>query len=173
MSYPILQPLIDKLAPLGDAIENWPVSQAIAQGASLFPWLESIHVLAISLVVGTVAIVDLRLLGLTSQRWRCSKLIREALPITWGAFVVAMVTGTLLFMSHPGRYLAIGWFISKMLIILAAFVNMLVFHFTAEKHIADWDDKVVVVPQARIAGALSIAMWILVVACGRVIGFSY
>lgn len=173
MSYPVIQPLIDKLSPIFSAVENWPLSQSIAQGASAFPWIESVHVLAICLVVGTVMIVDLRLVGLASRNWRCSKLTSEALPLTWIAFVIAFISGTLLFMSHPNRYMAIGWFVSKMLIILAAFINMLVFHFTTEKTMGKWDQEIAVAPGARIAGILSILMWVLVVVCGRWIGFSY
>ena len=69
-----------------------------------FPLLESIHVLAIGLVVGTILMVDLRLLGLAAVRYPASRITLELVPWTWLGFVVAFITGFGLFMAGATRY---------------------------------------------------------------------
>ena len=77
------------------ALEATSVATAIAEGESLFPWIESLHVLAITLVVGTIMIVDLRLLGVASLDRAVTRLARDVLPCTWAAFAVAAISGGL------------------------------------------------------------------------------
>ena len=61
-------------------LEQTSLATAIRESTSLFPWLESIHVLAIATVVGTIAMVDLRLLGLASRERPVSELMAQVLP---------------------------------------------------------------------------------------------
>ena len=69
-----------------------------------FPWVESLHVIALALVVGTLFIIDSRLIGLTSRHLRFTYVSEQLLPWTWGAFIVAATTGILLFMSNAQGY---------------------------------------------------------------------
>ena len=85
-------------------LEETPLALAIKEGDNSFPWIESVHVLAIVLVVGTIAIVDLRLIGYASHRRGARQLIVELLPYTWAAFLLAVVTGSLLFISNAVKY---------------------------------------------------------------------
>lgn len=72
-----------------DALLKWlegtSVAQAIAESESLFPWIEAVHVLAITLVVGSIAIVDLRLIGFASRNHAVTSLTKDVLPCTWVA----------------------------------------------------------------------------------------
>jgi hypothetical protein len=72
------------------------------------PWafttVEVVHVFAVSLVFGTIAIVDLRLLGLASTKRPFVELSRKVLPFTWAAFVVAVIAGLLLFIGRAADY---------------------------------------------------------------------
>ncbi len=68
------------------------ISETIRASAMAFPWLESVHVLAITLVLGSIVVVDLRLLGLASLGRPVNTLIKQVLPITWVAFVIAVIT---------------------------------------------------------------------------------
>ena len=61
--------------------------------------------LALTLVVGSIAIVDLRLLGVASRGRPITKLMRDVLPITWIAFLGAMITGLMLFISQANIYM--------------------------------------------------------------------
>ena len=153
-------------------IFDLPFSTAIREGETLFPTIESIHVAAITLVVGTIGIVDLRLLGLASRRRAVTRLTGEVLPITWTAFIVAAVTGTLLFCSNAVKYSHNPFFISKMCLLVVAFVNMVVFHFITSKDIHRWDESPHTPGTAKLAGAMSIAVWLAVIVTGRWIGFT-
>src|SRR6266568_4258762 len=79
-----------------------------------FTTIEVIHVMAISLVIGTIAIVDLRLLGLASTKRSFTELARGLLPWTWAAFVLAAAAGSLLFISQAAAYFVNPTFWIKM-----------------------------------------------------------
>ncbi|QKS01187.1 hypothetical protein F9288_17295 [Sphingomonas sp. CL5.1] len=149
-----------------------PLAQAIRENNATFPWIESLHVLAITTVFGTISIVDLRLVGLPAHRRGARQLIIDLLPFTWGAFALAVVTGSLLFTSNAVQYSHNTQFQYKMLAMLAAGINMAVFHLTAYRRIVDWDDALAPPMSAKIAGFASLGFWILVICFGRWIGFT-
>ena len=82
------------------ALEATSVATVIRENESLFPWIESLHVLAITMVIGSIAIVDLRLIGLASLERAAARLTSDVLPCTWAAFAGAVITGSLLFSSN-------------------------------------------------------------------------
>ncbi len=148
------------------------LATALREGASLFPWVESIHVLAITLVVGTIAIVDLRLIGFSAHRRSADRLIRDMLPYTWVAFAVAVVTGTLMFISNAPSYWANTEFRVKLCLIVLAGLNMAFFHLTSYRRIGQWDENSPPPWLVRAAGLTSLTLWVLTVFFGRWIGFT-
>ena len=152
--------------------EDSGLADNIRENDLLFPLIESVHVLAISLVVGSIFVVDLRLLGLASIRRPVGRVIDGILPLTWTAFAVAVASGSLLFISNATKYLANGYFVAKLFLILAAGLNMAVFHFVSAKDLPKWENEPAPPLRARLAGGLSILLWVAVVACGRWIGFT-
>lgn len=155
------------------ALAATSVATAIRENESLFPWVESLHVLAITLVVGSIAIVDLRLLGLASLDRALTRLTANVLPCTWVAFVVAAVTGALLFSSNATGYAHNSYFQAKFVFLALSGINMSVFHLFVGRDIEDWGTSPLTTPlRARIAGAASLLFWIGVVACGRWVGFT-
>jgi len=160
------------LQPLWEALELSPVGDFIASSAWAFPTIESLHVIALVMVIGTVAIMDLRLLGLASKACAVTELSRETLPWTWGAFVVAAITGTLLFVSKAHIYVKDPWFVWKLGFLVLAGVNMGVFHIFTWRSVRKWDANCAIPLGGKIAGGLSLLFWVLVVFCGRLIGFT-
>jgi hypothetical protein len=152
--------------------EDSGLADNIRENDLLFPLIESVHVLAISLVVGSIFVVDLRLLGLASIRRPVGRVIDGILPLTWSAFAVAVASGSLLFISNATKYLANGYFVAKLFLILAAGLNAVVFHFVSAKDLPKWENEPAPPLRARLAGGLSILLWVAVVACGRWIGFT-
>ena len=152
-------------------LEHTDIATAVREGASLFPWFESIHVLAITTVVGTIAIVDLRFLGLTSRDRPVSELMAEVLPFTRGAFVVAALTGSLLFASNAREYMHKTPFVAKLALLILALVNILVFHLMTARTIHTWDVAPKLPASVKLAGGVSLALWVGIVACGRWTGF--
>lgn len=144
----------------------------VRENEMLFPWTESIHVLALAVVVGSIAIVDLRLLGLASRNRPVTRLMKDVLPITWWAFAGALMTGLTMFISQPGIYVSNFFFKAKMALLLVAGLNVLVFHNLTVRSVAQWDAANVIPAGARVAGATSLLLWTLIVIFGRWIGFS-
>jgi hypothetical protein len=138
----------------------------------LFPIVETLHVISLAMVFGSIVMVDLRLVGATSRNSAVSRLSGEVLPYTWGAFICAIVTGTLLFISKAHVYFYNLQFQLKFLCMLLAGMNMAVFHFGTYRRVLEWDDRHPPPRAARLAGALSIALWIGVIFFGRWIGFT-
>lgn len=152
--------------------ESSSLADNIRENDILFPLIESVHVLAICLVVGSILVVDLRLLGLASTNRSVGSITRGVLPLTWGAFVVAVASGGLMFISNATKYLGNGFFVAKLVLIGVAGLNMLVFHAISAKDLPRWENEARLPLSARLAGGLSILLWIAVVACGRWVGFT-
>jgi hypothetical protein len=153
-------------------VEDSAIAESIREGDALFPFIESVHVVAICLVVGSILVLDLRLLGLASLHRPVSHLTRAVLPVTWGAFAIAAASGLLLFISNATKYLANGYFDAKMVLIGVAGLNMIIFHAITARDLPRWEKESSPPLRARLAGVLSILLWIAVVACGRLIGFT-
>jgi hypothetical protein len=152
-------------------LQGLPLSQQIAESEWLFPTIETIHVLAFVLVVGSIAAVDLRLLGLRGREPPASQVIREMLPWTWSAFAIAAMAGCLLFASKAATYAANWPFQLKMLCLGLAAINMLVFHSVGNRRQSEWDTAATPLA-AKLAGGVSLALWVTIVAAGRWIGFT-
>jgi hypothetical protein len=149
------------------------IATAVAENDILFPWIESVHVLAIVLVVGTISIVDLRLLGVASLDISAKRLMRDVIPYTWGAFAVAALTGSLMFSSDAVHYAHNRMFQGKLVLLALAGLNMGLFHLIGVRDIQRWDKVDGRTPiAARTAAAISLLLWIGVVAMGRGIGFT-
>ena len=153
-------------------VEHGTLGELVRENDLLFPFIESVHVLAVCLVVGSIAVVDLRLLGFASVDRPVGRLMRSILPITVGAFGLAVAAGSLLFISHASKYLENRFFIAKITLIALAGVNMTVFHLIGARNLDQWENDATPPPSARVAGGLSLLLWISVVACGRWIGFT-
>jgi hypothetical protein len=153
-------------------VEHGSLGELVRENDLLFPFIESVHVLAVCLVVGSIAVVDLRLLGFASVDRPVGRLMRSILPITVGAFGLAVAAGSLLFISHASKYLENRFFIAKITLIALAGVNMAVFHLIGARNLDQWENDALPPLFARVAGGLSLFLWVSVVACGRWIGFT-
>jgi uncharacterized membrane protein len=152
--------------------EDSGLADNIRENDNLFPLIESIHVVALCLVVGSIFMLDLRLLGLASTNRPVGRLIHAILPVTWGAFAIAAITGFLMFISNATKYLANGFFVAKMCLLVVAGLNMIIFHVISTRDLPQWEKQASPPLRARLAGAFSILFWISIVACGRWIGFT-
>jgi hypothetical protein len=148
------------------------LATAIREGESLFPWIECVHVLALTLVIGSIAIVDLRLLGLTSRDRSVVQTTTGVLPITWTAFVFAALTGGLLFSSNATTYAHNFFFQVKMALIALAGINMAVYHLLLNTRVDSWQTAALTPLRARLVGGVSLCLWIAIAAFGRWIGFT-
>jgi hypothetical protein len=145
---------------------------AIRENEYAFPWIECVHVLAITLVVGSISVVDLRLLGLASRDRPVRRVLRDVLPITWAAFGLSACSGFLLFASNAPAYARNPFLLVKFGLLLLAGLNMAVFHLWAHRSLQLWEASPLPPLRAKLAGAVSLLVWVGVVAAGRWIGFT-
>jgi hypothetical protein len=154
------------------ALQETTIATTIRENDNLFPWVEAIHVLAISLVVGTIFIVDLRLLGLASKDRPALTLSQNVLICTWLAFALAAVTGALLFSARAVAYSGNFFFQAKLVLLALAGLNMASFHAVFGRRMGEWGPGVASPLAARMSAGLSLLIWIGVVGFGRWIGFT-
>src|SRR5215831_10697374 len=111
-------------------------------------------------------------LGVASLDRSARRLMQDVLPFTWGAFVVAAITGSLMFVSDAVNYAHNFFFRGKLVLLVLAGVNMAVFHLIGVGNIARWGVTRQTPWPAKAAAAVSLLVWIAVVAFGRGIGFT-
>jgi hypothetical protein len=153
------------------SIQSSALAQWMRETNPAMQVVESMHVLAAVMVLGTVLIADLRLIGLADAGRAFTRIGRETLPLTWIAFALAIVTGSLMFTTSAQSYFANTAFQLKALALLGAGLNMAVFQLFTTRDIAAWDLGKPL-RAARIAGAISLLLWAAVVLLGRWIGFT-
>ena len=130
-----------------------------------FPVVESLHFIGFALSIGTIAIVDLRLLGLGMRRQTASQLAADLRRWTWLGFAVMLITGPLMFSTDAVNYHFNPSFQFKMTCLLLA----LLFHFTVHRRATAPEVSPIL---AKLAGALSLLLWTAVIAGGRMIAFT-
>lgn len=150
--------------------QTW-IASRVRESLWLFPAIETGHLLGMAALVGTITMFDLRLLGRALRTKRVSEVGRTLLPWTWAAFAVQLLTGVVLFSSEAVKLYANPAFRLKLLLILLAGIQVLIFHRTMYRGVAAWDGGQPIPRTARISGALSILLWMSIVAAGRFIGF--
>ena len=155
-----------------ESIQYSSIGIAIAESTWAFPTLETLHVIALVTVVGTILIMDLRMIGLASNNVAVTRMSKDTLPYTWAGFVLAAITGGLLFVSKAADYMINPYFLTKMGLLVLAGLNMLYFHYVTYKTVADWDETSTIPGKVKVAGVMSLIFWIAIVFCGRAIGFT-
>jgi hypothetical protein len=160
------------IAALLSWLEATSVATRIRESLFVFPLLESIHVIGLALVFGTIAVIDLRLLGAASTERPFRKMAQDILKWTWGAFALTALTGAMMFMTNAGVYYHNFYFRSKMALLVLAGVNMLSFELTLGRTAHRWDNARSAPPAGRAVAVLSLAIWISVIFAGRLIGFT-
>jgi hypothetical protein len=135
------------------------------------PIIETIHVLTLTVFLGFVILLDLRLLDLALRRTPVSFVFRQLNPWLFGAFAIMLMTGISLFAGDPVLFYGTIFFKLKMIMLLAAALNVVVFNLTLGRRLLQWDGLAATPPGAKITGVLSLVLWISVVACGRGIAY--
>ena len=152
-------------------LENSPLGVEIREGVWWFSLLNAAHLLGMSVAFGTIAILDLRLLGKGIRRAKVSEMAASLLPWTWSGFGVMAVSGTLLVCSEAGKLYGNLFFRIKVALLLTAGLNVLVFHRTVFRRVKEWDLQPVPPRQARMAGIVSLTCWFGLMAAGRAIPY--
>jgi len=156
-------------ADLWTWLEALPIALYIGE-SWWFPLLESIHVVSATFVLGSILMVDLRLLGLAALDYPVSRITAEVVPWTYGACALSVVTGFGMFMCRASHYADNSAFEIKMTLLVLAGINMAVFHLISARGIAAWDTGGATTAAAKFAGACSLLLWTGIMLAGRWIG---
>jgi len=160
------------IADVLSTLESTHVADSIRNSLYLFPLIEAFHVLGLTMVFGTIAIIDLRLLGIASTKRSFRRVASDVLKWTWGAFALTVMTGFLMFITNAGVYYHNFYFRTKMVLLLLAGINMMIFELTAARTVHRWDTDIRAPLGGRTAAALSLILWIAIIFLGRFTGFT-
>lgn len=157
------------MTPVG-ALEASALGAAMRHSLWLYPAVEIVHLVGIGLLFGSIAVVDLRLLGL-SRALSVRQLAGHALPWTLASFALIVPSGLAMFVAHASDLIASPVFALKMVLLLAAGLNAALFHVLSYRSVARWDRGQPPPAGARASAAASLAIWISIIACGRLLAY--
>ena len=152
-------------------LDQTAVGSTIRQSLWLFPAIETLHLLGMAALVGTITVLDLRLLGWVMPERRVSQMAASLLPWAWLGFGAQAVTGVLLFSSEAVKIYGNPAFRLKMLFLLLAGIQALLFQTVVSSKLSTWDDRPALPVAAKVMGLISILLWVAIVTAGRFIGF--
>ena len=153
------------------ALESSGLGGTLRQSLWLYPLVEVAHILGFALLLGSIAAFDLRLMGVRAPLLPAAALARLLLPVSVAGFALAVPTGLLLFTTEATALAGNPAFLAKMALAALALANIAVFHGCAGRRMAAWSLDVKPPRAARLAGALSLALWVAVLASGRLIAY--
>ncbi len=150
---------------------NTPWSIALHESRYAFLVVLTVHVLTLTVFVGTAVMIDLRLLGAAMTRVPVSEVISRLLPWSVTGLAVMIASGALLFYAAPlARYENV-FFRLKMAALALALANAWFFDRTAYRRVAAWDLDPVPPRQARMAAAASLVLWAIIITAGRMMAY--
>lgn len=152
------------------ALEASALARAMRGSLWLYPIVEIGHIAGLAAFVGSVSALDLRLLGF-ARSIPVRALGSFLLPWAWLGFALVVPTGFAMFATHATEFAANPAFQLKLLLLVVAALNAATFHFTVYRTAIDWNRDAPTPGAAKLAALLSLALWLGVIACGRMIAY--
>jgi hypothetical protein len=160
------------IAGILEFLKSSDLATGIRNSVYVFPLIESFHVVGLTLVFGTIAVIDFRLLGLASTRRPVTRVMSDMLKWTWAAFILAVVTGGLMFITNADVYYSNFFFRTKILLLALAGANMLIFELTTGRTLYRWDKEASASWAGKAAAIVSLVLWVSIIFMGRWVGFT-
>jgi uncharacterized membrane protein len=163
--------MLAEVARFSDWLSLTPISMFIQTVEWIIPMVQSVHILAIAIVMSSVIMVDLRLLGLVGQTQSISSTARRFLPWVWWSLLVLLATGVVLITAEPRRDLLNPVFQAKMALLAAAMIITGAFQAAVARNMRAWDQAPERPAGAWITATASLLLWAAIVGCGRWIAY--
>jgi len=160
------------LSTIFEWLESTALAAVIQESAYGFPLVVALHILGLTLSVGTLVWVDLRLLGLSLRGMRVSEVYRGLAPWFAAGFLMMFASGAVLFTAYATSAYANVFFRIKMLALLLAALNAVAFHFVGGRRSTAWDAAPRPPATVRIAGLASLLLWVTVIVAGRLMSYT-
>ena len=145
-----------------ESLEQVGWVKVLATTAWLYSSVSVIHYFTLLFFIGTIVLVDLRILGLAGRGQTISLLADQLLPWTWIGFTLAMISGFLLFATDAGDYAPDRVFQAKMLVILFALIFTVIVHRGQRK----WNELPAIPTSVKVVAALSLLLWLGAILAG-------
>jgi hypothetical protein len=158
------------VAEFFQSVQGTWFANGIRDSNLLFPILYTFHIFGVVILVGATSALDLRMLGLVMRSEPVSEIASMLLPWAKGGFAAQLVTGALLFIAQAADLWHNVPFLLKMITVLLAGLNVLIFHLTAYRKVREWPLQATPAV-AKFSALLSLACWIGIVAFSRLIAF--
>jgi hypothetical protein len=152
-------------------LEETALAQAMRSWLWLYPIVEIIHIVGFVVVVGAVVMFDLRILGL-SRTIPVRALGHHLLRWSVAGLIFVVPAGLMMFTAHPQEFATSNVFLLKMALIGVAGINAAMFHTGVYRSAARWDTGTAAPAIAKMHALLSIAIWIAVISCGRLLAYT-
>jgi hypothetical protein len=159
------------IAAFAEAIEATKVGTAIAESRYAFPIIEGTHLIALSVSVGLIFLTDLRLLGLILRHVPVARVLHGLRPYVLSGFALVFISGGLLFWAEAATVIKSPAWIFKFAFIGLAGLNALYFEFVLARRPGALADVQVLPRGVKYASLASLAIWTLVIICGRLIAY--
>lgn len=156
---------------LCQSLYDTPFATAIRESEVTFPALETVHVLGLALMAGTIAIVDLRLLGVVLTQAPAPEIERRVVPATWAGFLLMAATGGLLFAAEAAKLPGNPAFQVKIALMGIAGVNVALFHLFLKRRLSGALPGARLPAPVRASATASLLLWAGVIAAGRAIAY--
>lgn len=160
----------DVAGPLG-WLEATTLAAAMRASVWMYPIVEIVHIVGFAVLVGSVAMFDLRVLGF-ARSLPVQALGRHLLPWAVGALALVVPAGLMMFSAHPHDFAANQVFQLKLALIVAAGLNAAMFHVGAYRRVATWNDGAAAPLLAKAHACASLLIWIAVISCGRLLAYT-
>jgi hypothetical protein len=148
-----------------------PVAEAMREGVWLYPLVETVHIAGFSILVGAVAMFDLRVLG-CARSLPVRALGAHLLPWAVASLLLVVPAGLLMFASQPADFIGNPTFALKLALIACAGINAALFHVGVYRGVAGWDVATAAPLLAKAQAALSLLLWVGVIGCGRLLAYT-
>ena len=152
-------------------LEATQLAAAMRGSVWMYPIVEIVHIVGFAILVGSVAMFDLRVLGF-ARSLPVKALGRHLLPWAVAALALIVPAGLLMFSAHPHELAANKVFQLKLALIVAAGLNAALFHAGSYRGAINWNDGAPAPLAAKAHAAASLLIWIAVISCGRLLAYT-
>lgn len=161
------------LLPFCQWLADTQGSIALHESLFMYPLIESVHVLTLTLFVGMTMVMDLRLTGLAFRKIPVSDVVERLQPWIFVGFFIMVVSGVLLFYAIPVRSYHNIFFRTKVVFLILAGWNAWAFHTGVFTSVASWGRSEEPPQRARMAGMASLVLWAGIIITGRMIAYNW
>jgi len=149
-------------------LSNTSVSLTIQTVMWIIPAVQTLHILCVAIVMSSMAMLDLRLIGVVGCRWSISQTVSRFVPWVWAVLPVLLTSGIILIIGEPSRELLNPYFRAKMAMLATVVVITFVIQRQNKKNVHYWEGRRAF---AAGTGLASLLLWVGIVTAGRWIAY--